>query len=167
MASRLPRAPPASRLSTKKNSTPPKTTAQAARSSFWGFLCQNSAENTITKMGAVNCNTMVLAAVVSLLATEYRALVPKMHSDPSRIQRLNRGGCRMTARYPPMTTRAMAVRPPLMAMPFQGITLMHSPPMLYSRAARKTHRVPVRALGLFIGRGLLSGRGGAWPIAGG
>ena len=29
-----------------------------------------------------------------------------------------------------MTTRAMAVRPPLMAIPFQGMTLIPSPPML-------------------------------------
>ena len=39
-------------------------------SSFLGRRFQNRAEKTITKMGAVNCNTMVLAAVVSLLATE-------------------------------------------------------------------------------------------------
>ena len=44
----------------------------------------------------------------------------------------------------PFSYRAMAVRAPLMAIPPQGISLMHSPPMLYSTAARKTHSVPVR-----------------------
>ena len=87
-----------------------------------------------------------MAAVVSLLATENRALVPKMLSAPTATQRLNRSGWRITARYAPITTRAMAVRAPLMAMPPQGISLMHSPPMLYSTAARKTHSVPVRLL---------------------
>ena len=52
----------------------------------------------MTNTGAVNCSTMVLAAVVSLLARENRVLVPKMHSEPRNTQRLNRGLCRMTAR---------------------------------------------------------------------
>lgn len=36
-----------------------------------------------------------------------------------------------------MTTRATAVLAPLMDIPFHGITLMQSPPMLYSTAAAK------------------------------
>lgn len=47
----------------------------------------------MTKIGAVNCRTMVFAAVVSLLATVNRVLVPQMHTAPTRIQRLNRGLC--------------------------------------------------------------------------
>ena len=140
----MPRPPPISRLSTKKNSTPPNTTAQAIRSSLLGRLCQNSRENTMTKIGAVNWSTMVLAAVVSLLATAYSRLVPNTHTAPRKIQRFILGGCLVAARNAPITTRAMAVRPPLMAIPLQGITLMHSPPMLYSTAAMKTNSTPVR-----------------------
>ena len=87
---------------------------------------------------------MVLAAVVSLLATAYSRLVPNTHTAPRKIQRFRRGGCLVAARNAPITTRAMAVRPPLMAIPLQGITLMHSPPMLYSTAAMKTNSTPVR-----------------------
>ena len=36
---------------------------------FFGFLWKNRAENSNTKIGAVNCKIMALAAVVSLLAT--------------------------------------------------------------------------------------------------
>ena len=71
-----------------------------------------------------------MAAVVSLLATAYSRLVPNTHTAPRKIQRFSLGGCLVTARNSPMTTSAMAVRPPLMEIPFQGITLMHSPPML-------------------------------------
>ena len=84
-----------------------------------------------------------MAAVVSLLAMEKRMLVPQTASAPTSTHRFILGLWRVAARYRPMTTRAMAVRPPLMAMPPQGISLMHSPPMLYSTAARNTHSVPL------------------------
>ena len=94
----MPSIPPASRLSTKKHSTPSSTTAQAIRSSPLGRFRQNTADRRMTKMGAVNCRTMVLAAVVSLLATVNRLLVPQMHTAPTRIQRLNFGRCRVARR---------------------------------------------------------------------
>ena len=101
------------------------------------------AVNTITKMGAVNWRTMALAAVVILLAMEKRMLVPHTAKAPSRTQRFILGLWRMAHRYSPMTTRATAVLAPLMDIPFHGITLMQSPPMLYSTAAAKTHRTPL------------------------
>ena len=91
------------------------------------------------------CSTMALAAVVILLAREKNALVPNTASAPSSTHRFSFNRWRVTARYVPMTTRAMAVRPPLMAMPPQGMTLMQSPPTLYSRAARNTNSVPLRS----------------------
>ena len=42
-----------------------------------------------------------------------------------------------------MTTTEMMLRPLLMLMPFQGMSLMQSPPMLYKTADKKTHRVPI------------------------
>ena len=97
----------------------------------------------MTKMGAVNWSTMALAAVVSLLAMENRMLVPHTDSAPIRIQPLNPGFLPISFRYSLMTTSAMAVRAPLMAMPLQGMSLMHSPPMLYNTAARNTQNVPL------------------------
>ena len=41
-----------------------------------------------------------------------------------------------------MTARATRFRPALMDRPFQEMTLMHSPPMLYRTAARKTNSTP-------------------------
>ena len=86
---------------------------------------------------------MALPAVVSLLAMENRILVPQTASAPTSTHRFIRGLWWVSFRYAPITTRAMAVRPPLIAMPPQGMSLMHSPPMLYSTAARNTHSVPL------------------------
>ena len=122
---------------------PPSTAAQVTRSSFPGLRRKKMAVNTITKMGAVNWRTMALAAVVILLAMEKRMLVPHTAKAPSRTQRFILGLWRMAHRYSPMTTRATAVLAPLMDIPFHGITLMQSPPMLYSTAAAKTHRTPL------------------------
>ena len=101
-------------------------------------------ENQITKMGAVNCSTMVLAAVVSLLATANRALVPNTHRAPRKTHRFSRSRWPLQARYSPITPAAMMVRPPLMDIPFQGIALMHSPPKAHSTAAKNTYSVPRR-----------------------
>ena len=84
----------------------------------------------MTKTGAVYCSTMALAAVVSLLASVYRVLVPQTLMAPSAIQRLNRTGWWVRHRNPPITSMDRMFRPLLMLMAFHGITLMHSPPML-------------------------------------
>lgn len=98
----------------------------------------------MTKMGAVNCSTMALAAVVILLArrkTRWYRTPPAPPAAPTGSASAVAGNRQICA----MTTRAMAVRPPLMAMPPQGMTLMQSPPTLYSRAARNTNSVPLRS----------------------
>ena len=84
-----------------------------------------------------------MPAVVSLLAMENRMLVPQTASAPTSTHRFIRGLWFVTFKYPPITTKAMAVRAPLMAIPPQGMSLIHSPPMLYSTAARNTHSVPL------------------------
>ena len=71
---------------------------QAITSIFPGRRRQNRAPSSSTKMGAVNCRTMTLAAVVILLATEKSTLVPHTHSPPSRIQRFSRSLWRASSR---------------------------------------------------------------------
>ncbi len=97
-ASTLPSIPPISRLSTKKHTTPASTRAQAARSSRSGFFRQKRTASRMTKIGAVNCKTMVLAAVVSLLAMEKSTLVPHTLTAPRAIHRFSRNRCPLTAR---------------------------------------------------------------------
>lgn len=80
------------RLSRKKKITPPKTRAQAARSSAPGFLRKMTMLNRMTKMGAVNCSTMALAAVVILLAMAKSTLVRKMNMVPRATHRFIRRG---------------------------------------------------------------------------
>lgn len=78
----MPRIPPGSRESRKKHTTPDSTRRLARMSSFFGRFFQKIMDSKITKMGQVNCKTIVLAAVVSLLARVNRVLVKKTLTAP-------------------------------------------------------------------------------------
>ena len=96
----------------------------------------------ITKTGAVNCSTMAFAAVVSLLARAKVVVTLMVDSAPMNTGRLHRSLCRVTSRYSPITTEPSRFRAPLMASADQGISFMHSPPMLNSTDARNTQPAP-------------------------
>ena len=59
---------------------------------FGRFLRKTKMLNRMTKMGAVNCSTMALAAVVILLAIAKSALVRKINMVPRATHRFIRRG---------------------------------------------------------------------------
>ena len=133
---------PLPRLSRKKHRMPQKMQRQAMMSSRFGFSWKNRQRMRITKSGAVNCNKMVLAAVVSLLAAVYSEVVPHMAMAPMSTPLVNFGLWWVSLANSSRIHTEMMLRKELMDKGSHGIILTHSPPMLNSRAAQKTNRSP-------------------------
>ena len=114
------------------------------------LLFNNTKESRITKIGAVYCSTMALAAVVILLASAKSTFVPHTAAAPSNTQRFSFGLWRVISKYAPNTPNAMMLRPPLRAIPLHGINFMQSPAVLYRTAARNTNIVPLQRTDIFF-----------------
>ena len=102
----------------------------------------------MTNTGAVNCSTMVFAAVVSLLATANSVVTPIMDSAPVRTLRLKTILWRVRRRKTPITPAPIRLRAPLMARGDQGTSLMNSPPVEKHTEARNTHSVYFHSMGV-------------------
>ena len=146
----MPSQLPARIPSTKNRQTPSSTAAQVTMSRRLGRVWKKSAISRITNTGAVNCSTMLLAAVVSLLDTAKSAVTPIMDSAPRITGRLITIRWRRISKYRPITAAPIRFLAPLMASAAQGISLMKRPPVLNATEARKTHKTdPQRAVSAF------------------
>lgn len=78
---------PASSWSRKKRDMPSSVTATVSTSAFATRFPRKMAENTTMNTGDVNCSTMALAAVVSLLAATNSVNVPQSATRSARSGR--------------------------------------------------------------------------------
>ena len=86
-AQTFPAGLPAETLSRKKHRMPAKTAAAVIRSRRVGRTRNSTAMNKMIHTGAVYCRMMVLAAVVSLLATTYSVVMANVLTAPSSTVR--------------------------------------------------------------------------------
>ena len=98
----------------------------------------------MTKAGIENCSTIVLPAVVSLLASAKRLFVTEIETAAAMTAGLILNLCFVASITTRMNAPAMIDRALLIAMAFQPHFLKKSPPVAKSTADRKTKTVPLR-----------------------
>ena len=85
---------------------------------------------------------MALAAVVSLLAAQYKLVVPVIQTAPKITAGVIRILCFMIFKYTAKTSTEMKLLAPLIAKGDQGTILIQSPPRLNNAAAVSTKKIP-------------------------
>ena len=102
--------------------------------------------NRMIHTGAVYCRMMVLAAVVSLLATMYSVVMANVLIAPSSTARFHLSRWCVSVKKTANTIRLSRLRTPLMVSGDHGISLQSRPPVENSSDAHSIIPTPRRAL---------------------